>query len=1044
MGASQGRLTSLAPEDSLKELLGADYVLDRRLLPGSGRMMRTFVCHHRVTGEAVVVKSIWIRQDDVAQAKEQQEELFRIKTLLKTQTHVAPFFIWKMGDLRTKPGNIQVLPIVVMRPHMYTTLKDRLETRPFLTHVEKLWILSQLLEALQALHDSGVVHGFLTSTQIGLTSWGHVVLLDIASYKSLQTLPDDDPSLYLYYFQELQQDPSVTGCYLAPERFHSKTETPTSIKLTPAMDIFSAGCVLLETSLNGERALDLGDLMDLRKGKEPVGLNQRLQKIESSSLRAACRHMLHLSPEERLSAREYLERLEIPSSFVTLKHLMEGMTKETPDGRLALAAAHYGDVLKRTMGVVDNSSKEYFQRVLGKVLWQREHPDEAMHDTNSAKTTSNHDPLDILAETEALLKKLDSLNFGDDNSTVETKDNSVEEAKEETAAPTSETDQKALLIFLQLVLSNLRFVQRPSSKLVALHILDLLARIVSDEALLQRILPTTISLLQDPEPLVKARAIMVMTSALTLVQSFPPSDSKIFPQYIFKRVAHLITDPSLVVRVAFAGCIARLAETAHRFLDISHAVRLYEVVGEETGTSTPVDGGEQKHSGVFGDDIAKLLDKAENREYKDSHGDGPSSKAMAGTTLIQSTYNSDLTALHETVSRWVLQITADQAEQSSSPKRALLTDLTRLCNFFGRDGVVAFILPQTLAFLNDRRDWQIRASLFHDLASVCSMIGRAATEHFVLPCLETALVDGEDQVISRALLCLAALVDMGLLSRSVLVEPSKNDSAKTRGLLEKYSPLLLYPSADVRYSAIALVNSSCKAVGFPDANVFLLPILRPYFRFEPSPSHLTTMEGLSRCLVSPWTRSLLTEVVQRLTKQPIISPQGIQWTSIGRDLAEDNPPQTIVTSRLMGPGQVDGASIEMKIDDLVPSASDEALNPQIVSYLTMLARGRTQLKRDKCHNPTESEEFLHAIEGSLKLSQQISFPRQSVASNLENGLPQWYASLKREASMKTGLSMQSCSIRSLSELNEGNKIVCRYAVKLINANTIPLQFMGYR
>ena len=84
---------------------------------------------------------------------------------------------------------------------------------------------------------------------------------------------------------------------------------------------------------------------------------------------------------------------------------------------------------------------------------------------------------------------------------------------------------------------------------------------------------------------------------------------------------------------------------------------------------------------------------------------------------------------------------------------------------------MAFILPQILAFLNDRRDWQLRAALFEHLPSVCSIVGRAATEHFVLPCLKTDLVDGEDQVTSRALLCLSSLVEMGLLSRSVLVTP---------------------------------------------------------------------------------------------------------------------------------------------------------------------------------------------------------------------------------------------------------------------------------
>lgn len=51
------------------------------------------------------------------------------------------------------------------------------------------------------------------------------------------------------------------------------------------------------------------------------------------------------------------------------------------------------------------------------------------------------------------------------------------------------------------------------------------------------------------------------------------------PEYIFKRASHLITDPALVVRLAFAKNIAILAESSQRFLDISQAVRLYEAVG---------------------------------------------------------------------------------------------------------------------------------------------------------------------------------------------------------------------------------------------------------------------------------------------------------------------------------------------------------------------------------------------------------------------------------------------------------------------------------
>ena len=70
-----------------------------------------------------------------------------------------------------------------------------------------------------------------------------------------------------------------------------------------------------------------------------------------------------------------------------------------------------------------------------------------------------------------------------------------------------------------------------------------------------------------------------------------------------------------------------------------------------------------------------------------------------------SAYQAELAALHETVSRWVVHIATDQSQHSSLTKRAMLKDLGQLCTFFGLEGTMAFILPQILAFLNDRKDW---------------------------------------------------------------------------------------------------------------------------------------------------------------------------------------------------------------------------------------------------------------------------------------------------------------------------------------------------
>ena len=59
------------------------------------------------------------------------------------------------------------------------------------------------------------------------------------------------------------------------------------------------------------QALDIGDLMDYRKNKGSIvtSLKQKLNKIDSSSMRAACKHMLKLDPKKRLSASSYLTRL---------------------------------------------------------------------------------------------------------------------------------------------------------------------------------------------------------------------------------------------------------------------------------------------------------------------------------------------------------------------------------------------------------------------------------------------------------------------------------------------------------------------------------------------------------------------------------------------------------------------------------------------------------------------------------------------------------------------------------------------------------------
>lgn len=884
--------------------------------------------------------------------QEQQEELQRIKQALHNKPHVAPFSYWAhqteffANSAHTLLRNPSMQPVYLVRPHLYTTLSDRLASRPFFTAIEKVWMTHQLLQALQVMHSHKVCHGFLTTENVGLTSWNWLVLCDISSYKANTTLPDDDPSEYLFYFQDHHHHDEPTNisssilpsnnsgiaehsgttddpyndsnnlnnnnnnaihattshdfgggrkvssrnrekrCYMAPERFVSTTTgttgtdktdtmmgssmtTPCSKhnQLTPAMDIFSAGCVMMELWLNGDRALDLGDLMAYRRqGTMVPQLLQKLNKIESSALRAACKHMVQLDPSQRLSARAYLERLQASDEAVPkvmedcLEPLLQRISDPrppaqtnagssgpmvlTPDARLALAAAHYEEVVWETLGVKDPQGVAYLKQVLGPAVMMSPSDKENIttsvdngavkmqetpHSTEIEKGGEQQQfqsSEDLFAETEALLKKLDSLTLFDGDEEKTDKNDSLTSPSSPSRltaeTPSSQTNitvkrsdacKSSLLIYLQLILASIRHVRHPTSKVVALQMLTRMCDLCgSDEVRLQRMVPVSIALLQDQDALVRASALKFLTHVVSKVHVFSPSDSKIFPQYIFKRVSPLLTDPSLVVRLAFSQSISVLAETAQRFLDISHAVRLYEALGgggssgiaqsassgsltiSDDASSTKGKTAAKKSTAVttspnvFGDDVAKLLgdDSPANKEEEEDtnttgdgtltqqggafHGGGNLASSPSGKTLINSNYQEELAALQETVSRWVVHITTDPSEHSSPTKRALLdSNLSRLCTFFGLEGVMAFILPQILSFLNDRKDTQLRTALFNHLPAVCRIVGRAATEHFVLPCLESGLVDGEAQVVGSAIRCLAELVGLGLISRSVLL-----------------------------------------------------------------------------------------------------------------------------------------------------------------------------------------------------------------------------------------------------------------------------------
>ena len=85
---------------------------------------------------------------------------------------------------------------------------------------------------------------------------------------------------------------------------------------------------------------------------------------------------------------------------------------------------------------------------------------------------------------------------------------------------------------------------------------------VSDEIILERLLPYMLFLVNNSLPQVRAQAQKILSHCLQLVRSVPRSDANIFPEYVLPSLSWLTQDQEDIVRIAYAENIASLAETA--------------------------------------------------------------------------------------------------------------------------------------------------------------------------------------------------------------------------------------------------------------------------------------------------------------------------------------------------------------------------------------------------------------------------------------------------------------------------------------------------
>ena len=684
----------------------------------------------------------------------------------------------------------------LVRQFVHSSLYDRMSTRPFLEDIEKKWLAFQLLSALKECHAQQIYHGDIKTENVLVTSWNWLYLTDFSSSFKPLFLPEDNPADFSFFFDKSGR----RTCYLAPERFIAPGEDPKTketsdeevdqLKMEKYMDIFSAGCVIAELFLEGP-VFTLSQLFKYRRGEYSLEHTQ-LNKIEDEDVRELILHMIQIEPNDRYSAQQYLDlwrRKTFPEYFYSFLHqYMSLMTDPSlARSKINLKTANDGEPDERIDRVYHDFDKvSYFLGYSDKT--------KSVAGAKSRRHSRPMLPVPIYFKAQKMRP-----------------------------TPKTQDVDDGTLIFLTLVASSLRNTSKAASRIRACDLFLVFAEKLSDEIKLDRVLPYLVTLLGDRSDGVKIAALRSLTELLASIEVVSPVNAYIFPEYIFPKLRPFVLGPnqnsSSIVRATYASCLASLAHSSSKVLDILQAIRSddrWPVVSELDWAPGPT------YHGLF--DVAR----------------------------------NDLLLHFEE------HTTALLTDPDPSVRRAFLGSVSALCVFFGSAKASDVILTHLNTYLNDS-DWILRCSFFDSLVGVATYVGPSTLEEFVLPLMVQSLTDHEDFVLESVLRSFANMAQLGLFRKPTIWR-----------LMDIVVRFMVHPSIWVRGAAVRFVVASTQHVDAADKYSIVLPILQPLLKM---PITSVTESQILDSLKRPLLRPVLEMAVLWASK----TEKGTFWKTATRD-----------------------------------------------------------------------------------------------------------------------------------------------------------------
>ncbi|PHU16738.1 hypothetical protein BC332_12433 [Capsicum chinense] len=878
MGNKIAKTTQASAMEYYLHDLPSSYNLVLKEVLGRGRFLKSILCKH---DEGLVLVKVYFKRGDFIDLREYEHRLSKIRDIFASldHPHVWPFQFWLETDKAA----------YLLRQYFFNNLHDRLSTRPFLCLVEKKWLAFQLLYAVKQSHEHGVCHGDIKCENVLVTSWNWLYLADFASFKPTY-IPHDDPSDFSFFFDTGGRRRCYLAperFYEHGGEIHVAQDAP----LKPSMDIFAVGCVIAELFLEGQPLFELSQLLAYRRGQhDPSQLLEKIPDSGIRKMILHMIQLDPESRCSAESYLQNYAGVVFPNYFSPFLHNFYSLLNPlNSDARVLICQTSFHEILRQMMN--DKPGNRNFPAVSphSVSLCQTDQENDMNRNLNSVKGSPNnrkemekgstHDRFDLLGNVNTLLRDVKQNNQcsvvkpvleGIANTADSQKQRQCHIQSPGEEIPVSSISFKrshhplkkitmedltllmsdydnqsdtfgmpflplpedvmsceGMVLIASLLCSCIRNVKLPFMRRGAVLLLNSCSLYIDDEDRLQRVLPHVIAMLSDPAAIVRCAAVETLCDILPLVRDFPPSDAKIFPEYILPMLSMLPDDPEESVRICYASNISKLALTAYGFL--IHSISLSE---------------------------AGVLNETNSSQN--------SSISTSGQPVRPQSLNSDtqLGQLRKSVAE-VIQELVMGPKQTPNIRRALLQDIGNLCWFFGQRQSNDFLLPILPAFLNDR-DEQLRAVFYGQIIYVCFFVGQRSVEEYLLPYIEQALTDTTEAVIVNALDCMAILCKSGFLRKRVLLE-----------MIDHSFHLLCYPSQWVRRSAVTFIASSSESLGAVDSYVFLVPVIKPFLRRQPA--SLASEKALLSCLKPSVSKELYYQLVENAKSSDMLDRQRKIW-----------------------------------------------------------------------------------------------------------------------------------------------------------------------